>query len=489
MPRHMLSSMVARCRGIDQPCTCCAGAVKAGAPQAEQVPAADAATVAGLRGAEQSAVNTAVEAPPAAGPGSDSQPTPSMPRGRAVRQRRGEPLVKKAEPVCHAFASISVCIVLSGSWSAVGVLSLYIYILSVVRTWQIATPCCSRLACTYICRGVHGMTTRPCTVQPPPRARRSAAKHAPPSAAGRPEASSTDMTREDGVKMAASGQALRSGRHRSLPAAAAAAARQRSPSASAAVPEARENAAEHDALRDDGMQAEQERPSQPPAGQRPRRPAVRVAGAKRPRRAASAGDDEEEPADAPKAAAEGGAGRDDDRDADAEAKQASKRRPARLSRPRRHETPVPATHKHDAEDKAVGSQSGGDGEEAAESEPIGTSVLDDENAWRRRRPRLAARKSYAFSSPIETSPSDGDDGADDAEEPDDEEDDSHDQAPRTAPDAAGPELLSGRDGHRPEHEHHFADSSRAGLWIGTVKLAATHSVKDCLGVLLEHSEL
>ena len=270
--------------------------------------------------------------------------------------------------------------------------------------------------------------------------------------------------------MAPSGQALRSGRHRSLPAAAAA-ARQRSPPASAAVPEAQEDAVQHDARRDDRMQAEQERPSQPPAGRRPRRPAVRMAGAKRSRRAASAGDDEEDPADATEAAAEGGAGQDDDRDADAEAKQASKRRPARLSRSQRHETPVPAANQHDSEDKAVGSQSDGDGEEAADSDPMETSVLDDENAWRRRRPRLAARKSYAFSSPIATSQSDADDGADDAEDPDEEEV-SHDRTPRTAPGGAGPKFFSGRDGRLCRIKHLLMTPSVQVCGSAKVELAA-----------------
>ena len=263
---------------------------------------------------------------------------------------------------------------------------------------------------------------RPCTVQQPAKARRPAAKHASPASADRFEDGSEDTTREDGTKLAAPGQALRSGRQRPLPAAAA---RQPSPSAPAAESEVEADAAGNDARRDVGRQAEHE---QPPAGPRPRRP-ERLAGNKRSRRASSAGDEEAAPADAADAAAEGVEGQEDDGEANEDTTQAAHWPPARQLRSRRREMPA-------SDDMSVGSRGNEEDGGAAVVTLNGTSVLAADTS--RRRPRWAARKRYPASLQL----SDGDDGGEDAEEPDNNED-SDDQAAHTAPAADGPKF-SGR---------------------------------------------
>jgi len=268
------------------------------------------------------------------------------------------------------------------------------------------------------------------------------------------------------MKTAASGQALRSGRHRSLPAAVA---RQRSPPAPAAVPEAEEEAAEHDARRDDGMLAEQGKPPpQPPAGQRTRRPA-RLAGNKRSRLAASAGNDEEEAITAEAAATAQADGEEEVRE---ETDQAADRQPARLLRPKRRSgASVPA----EAQPALAGTAIGGpdsdveeeDGEAAGmEHEPPVPADLTRRPAsrqaypyrrparrssggvartappWRPAHPRRKYPAAHAQRPAPSVSPSADGDGEEEAVETD-QDADSGDRAPRTAPDGYGPSHFPG----------------------------------------------
>ena len=297
-------------------------------------------------------------------------------------------------------------------------------------------------------------------VQQPPKARRPAAKRASPLAADRPENGTANLKREDNINAASPGQALRSGRHRALPTAAA---RQPSPHMPATAPAAEQDAAKHGARRDGGMPAEQEKPPQPPAGHRPRRPA-RLAGNKRSLRAPSAGDDEEE--EEPVIAAEAAAAAlgDDEEEAQEATEQAADRRPARLLRPRRPGARVPASEQQSSEGKAVG---GSESDEDDDGEAAGVELEESpvpEDLTRRPASRRAypyqqrarrssggvarsappwrskfARRSYPAASP---SPSADEDG-DTAGEPDEDTDNDDDQAPHAAPDASAPSHFPG----------------------------------------------